>query len=121
MTHFPVVDWLAPDATYILTNAITAFSTSRDEPDTDRCGPICELPTGAELMVCGGGFSKRTVRVRYGDCECYVFWGDLASAKSGDAAISGGQIGLLRLSKMLEKEAQPMIVEKSGQTNKNDE
>jgi hypothetical protein len=121
MNNLPVVDWLTLDATYILTDAVTAFRTSHDERDVDRCGPICELPEGADLMVSGGGFSKRTVRVRYGDCEYYIFWRDLASAKSGDAAISGGQIGLLRLSKMLEKEGQPMIVEMSGQTNKNNE
>jgi hypothetical protein len=118
MNDSPVVDWLTLDATYILTNAVTAFRTSHDERDVDRSGPICELPESAELMVSGGGFSKRTVRVRYGDCEYYVFWRDLASAKSGDAAISDGQIGLLRLSKMLENEAQPMIVGESGQTNK---
>jgi hypothetical protein len=82
MNNLPVVDWLTLDTIYTLTDAVTAFWTSQDERDADRCGPICELPEGAELMVSGGGFSKRTVRVRYGDCEYYVLWRDLASAKA---------------------------------------
>jgi hypothetical protein len=74
------VEWLALNAVYTLTSAITAFRTSSQDHADDSGGPICELPESAEVRVCGRGFNKRTVNVRYGDCYYHVFWRDLASA-----------------------------------------
>jgi hypothetical protein len=106
MSDYPIVDWPIPEAIYTLAYAVTAFGTSQDEQDKERCGPLCELKEGADLMVCGVGFSERTVKVRYSDCEYYVFWQDLASAAyREDTTISDGQIGLLRLGQMLKKHA----------------
>ena len=80
MNTLPVVEWLTLNSIYTLTSAITAFGIPPKAQDSDRCGPICELPEGAKLELCGGGFNKRTVMVRYGDgCYC-VFWRDLSSA-----------------------------------------
>jgi hypothetical protein len=117
MDDLPIVDWLTLYATYTLTSAVTAFRTYRDEQDTDHCGPICELPEGAALIVCGGGFNKRTVRVRYGDCDYCVFWRDLASASSDDQTkITGEQVALLRLSELVGRQGQA-TVEMSGRTS----
>jgi hypothetical protein len=117
MEDFATVDWLTLYATYTLTSAVTAFRTSRDEQDTDHCGPICELPEDADLIVCGGGFSKRTVRVRYGDCDYYVFWRDLASAFRADhIKITAEQAGLLRLAEVVGKQGEAATVQMSGRS-----
>ncbi|HTF62965.1 MAG TPA: hypothetical protein VK638_09665 [Edaphobacter sp.] len=122
MDTLPVVEWLTLNTVYTLTDAITAFRTSPDEHDSDGCGPICELPEGTDLKVCGGGFSKRTVKVRFGDCYYYVFWRDLASAVIGDqTAALDEQVGLLRLAEILENQAQAKTIEMSGRVNTNHE
>jgi hypothetical protein len=111
MDALPIVEWLMLNTIYTLTTNITAFEISPDEHENYHCGPICELPEGTALKVCGGGFSKRTVRVRYGDCYYYVFWRDLASAAVGDqAAPVDEQVGLLRLGEMIENQGQAKTV-----------
>ena len=74
------VEWLKLNTFYTLTSAITAFRTSPSRIMDDSGGPICELPESAEVQLYSGGFNKRTVKVRYGDCYYHVFWRDLASA-----------------------------------------
>jgi hypothetical protein len=102
MHALPPVDWLRPNFIYTLANPITAFATSADEQDTDRSGPICEIPEGADLTVCGGGFSKRTVRVHYGDCHYCVFWRDLAFASRRAQMKSAARpMALLRLAEVV--------------------
>jgi hypothetical protein len=105
------VEWLKLSAIYTLTTNITAFAISPHEHENYHCRPLCELPEGTALKVCGGGFSKRTVRVRYGDCYYYVFWRDLASAAAGDQAVPvDEQVGLLRLGEMIEKQGHAKTV-----------
>jgi hypothetical protein len=57
------VEWLVLNTVYTLTSAITAFRTSQEDLQDDSGGPICELPEGANVEVCGGHFNKRTVKV----------------------------------------------------------
>jgi hypothetical protein len=110
------VEWLTLNAVYTLTSAITAFRTSSKDHADDSGGPICELPESAEVRVCGGGFNKRTVKVRYGDCYYHVFWRDLASATlaAAQTAVSAEPIGLLRLAEKLKDQDQPLAVEMPG-------
>ena len=100
------VEWLTLNSVYTLRSAITALRTSQEGHQDDSGGPVCQLPEGAELEVCGGGFNKRTVKSRYGDCYYHVFWRDLASA--------GEQMGLLRLAEMVKDQDQVKAVEVSG-------
>jgi hypothetical protein len=112
MDTLPVVEWLTLNAIYTLTTNVTAFEISPDEGDGYHCGPICELPEGTALEVCGGGFSNRTVRVRHGDCYYHVFWRDLASAVNGDQAAPFDEpVGLLRLSEKIENQGHAKTVE----------
>jgi hypothetical protein len=117
MESLPAVDWLTLDCVCILTNAVTAFRTSQDERDNDdRCGLICEIPNGAALTVCGGGFSKRTVRVRFGDCYYHVFWRDLASALISDQdKTTEEQAGLFRLAEVVGRQSHGEAFEMSSQ------
>ena len=101
----PPVDWLKLDCVCTLTDAVTAFRTSQDDWDNDHhCGPICEIPNGVALSVCGGGgFSKRMARVRFGDCYYHVFGRDLASALISDPGkIREEQAGLVRLGEVMD-------------------
>jgi hypothetical protein len=82
-----VVEWLKLNRTYRLTVALTAFAISPSKQNADRYGPVCELPEGADLEICGAGFSERTVKARYGDCYYHVYWRDLASATLCDVAV----------------------------------
>jgi hypothetical protein len=113
------VEWLTLNTVYTLTSAITAFRTSPDDYQDDSGGPICELPEGADLEVCGGGFNKRTVKVCYGDCYYHVFWRDLASATAAadQTAAPGEQTGLHRLAAKLKDQDHAMIVEMSGRAS----
>jgi hypothetical protein len=117
MDTFPAIDWLTPNCVYTLTGAVTAFRASPDALAADRCGPICELPDGADLTVCGGGFNKRPVRVRYGDCDYYVFWRDLASASSLDQTEKAAEpMALLQLAEAVGRHGQAATVEVPSQT-----
>jgi hypothetical protein len=113
------VEWLRLNTLYTLTSAITAFRTSQEDHQDDSGGPICELPEDVEVEVYGGGFNKRTVKVRYGDCYYHVFWRDLASATvaAAQTAASAEPAGLLRLAEMLKDQDQTMTVEMLGQAS----
>jgi hypothetical protein len=98
METLPAVDWHKPNTVFTLTEAVTAFRTTSDECVNGAWGPICELPVGAALTLCGGGFNERTVRVCYSDCHYCVYWRDLALAsRSNDPEISDEPVELLRL------------------------
>ena len=113
------VEWLTLNTLYTLTNAITAFRTSPDDHENDSGGPICELPEGVEVEVCGGGFNQRTVKIRYGDCYYHVFWHDLASATTAaeQTAYLSQQMGLHRLAEMVKDQDQAETVEMSGRAS----
>jgi hypothetical protein len=121
MNDYLDVDWLTPNAIYTLTNSVTAFHTSHDHQDVERGGPICELPEDAELILLGGGFNHRTVKVKYGYCEYFVYWRDLASAKIGGAVTSGVQVGLIQLGKMIAGHGEHIAVESAEQLSTNRE
>ena len=56
---------------------ITALE-SRSEPKGERRGGfLVQLPKGAELTVCGEGFSERTVMVECQGCFYVVFLQDI--------------------------------------------
>lgn len=42
-----------------------------------KLGLICQLPPGAEVELCGDGYSDRTVKVRYKDHFYFVFRNDI--------------------------------------------
>jgi hypothetical protein len=115
------VEWLTLNAVYTLTSAVMAFRTSPEDQDEDSGGPLCELPEGAAVEVCGAGFSKRTVKVHYGDCYYHVYWRDLASANraADQPPASGESTGLLRLAETLNELNQTKTVELSGLSKTN--
>jgi hypothetical protein len=80
MSTLQVEGWFEPKRTYLLSSAVTGFEVFPDHLNSDRLGPVCELPIGAELEICGDGFNERTVRTRCGDGYYFVFWRDLALA-----------------------------------------
>jgi hypothetical protein len=89
MNTFHIQRWVEPNCTYILSGAITAFEVFTNHLNAERLGPVCELPKGADLEICGDGFNESTVRMRYGDGHYFVYWRDLASsgpAKTGESS-----------------------------------
>jgi hypothetical protein len=70
-----------PSSMYMLSSAITAFEVFTNHLHVERLGPVCELPKGADLEICGDGFNERTVRMRCGDGQYFVYWRDLDSAR----------------------------------------
>jgi hypothetical protein len=42
-----------------------------------RLGLIANLPSGAQVDLCGAGFNERTAKIRYGDRYYFVFLQDL--------------------------------------------
>jgi hypothetical protein len=113
------IHWLTPNAIYTLTNSVTAFRTSRDHQGVERGGPICELPEDAELVLLGGGFNHRTVKVKYGYCEYFLYWRDLASAKIRGAVTSDVQVGLIQLGKMIAGHGEHIAVESAERLSTN--
>ena len=104
------IEWLTLNSVYTLTSAITAFRTSSADYKDDSGGPICELPEGAAVKVCGEGFNKRTVTVKYGEFYYHVYWRDLASAApAADQDSAAAQpVGLLRLADKLKNPGQAL-------------
>ena len=52
-----------------------------------RLGMITQLPSGAEVRICGEGFNERTVRVRWGGGYYFVFLQDLETPKVHAATV----------------------------------
>jgi hypothetical protein len=66
---------------------IAAIQVLPSESSTElRLGMITQLPSGAELIVCGDGFNDRTVKVRWAEGFYFVFLQDLEQRKSFGAA-----------------------------------
>jgi hypothetical protein len=74
-----VAEWITPETTYQLSSAIAAFEIISGEGANQRLGPVCRLPQGACLEVCGDGFNERTIKVRCGYRCYFVFLQDLDS------------------------------------------
>ena len=73
----------ANDKSYTLMKNIAAIQVlPADSGDGPRLGMITQLPSGAELTVCGEGFNERTVRVRWAEGYYFVFLQDLESPKT---------------------------------------
>jgi hypothetical protein len=68
-----LAEWLNMNSIYRLSSAITAFAAFPSAHEPCHCRPVCELPEGADLESCGGGFNHRTVTVRYGDRSYHIF------------------------------------------------
>jgi hypothetical protein len=48
-----------------------------------RMGLLSQLPTGAELLICGEGFNERTAKVRCHEHYYFVFLQDIQRFESG--------------------------------------
>jgi hypothetical protein len=72
-----VAEWIIPESSYKLSDAIPAFEIVSCPDGTERCGPVCGLPPGTELEACGQGFNERTLQVRCGDRRYFAFLQDL--------------------------------------------
>lgn len=63
---------------------ITAITSQPVQQGRQRCGLFVQIPEGTELVVCGDGFSERTVRVECQGCFYFVFTQDIDSPGSYD-------------------------------------
>jgi hypothetical protein len=72
-----VAEWVTPQSNYRLSEAIPAFEIVSYPNGTERCGPVCMLPRGAELEAYGDGFNQRTIQVRWSGRRYFVFLQDL--------------------------------------------
>jgi hypothetical protein len=80
-----VAGWVIPESRYRLSESIWAFEIAYSEEDPERFGPVCRLPEGADLEVCGDGFNDRTVKVRGGGRCYFVFLQDLDLQQSSSS------------------------------------
>lgn len=60
-----------------LSKVIAAINIRETEDGHTRLGLIAQLPTGAQLEVCGEGFNERTLKVRWEDRFYFVFVHDV--------------------------------------------
>jgi hypothetical protein len=62
----------------VLSKHIAAIQVESSEEEGFRSGRISQLPKGAELIVCGNGFSKRTAKIECDGQFYFVFLQDIA-------------------------------------------
>jgi hypothetical protein len=74
MTHPPI------SSPITLSKIIAAINVRETEGGHARLGLIAQLPTGAQLEVCGPGFNERTLKVRWEDRLYFVFVQDVQAA-----------------------------------------
>jgi len=67
----------AVQRTVILLKNISAIQIVRTNDDRAKLGVIAQLPGGAVLEVCGGGFNERTSKVRCQNGFYFVFNQDI--------------------------------------------
>ena len=72
-----VAEWVVAQNSYKLTDAIPGFEIIAGEDGTERFGPVCRLPAGADLAACGDGFNQRSLKVQCGERRYFVFLQDL--------------------------------------------
>ncbi len=53
---------------------------------TSRAGSYRDLPAGAQILVCGGGFDEHTVKILWNDKYYFVYATRLADAGDLDPA-----------------------------------
>lgn len=68
-----------------LSKPIAALQIRRFEGDKEQKAFLTQIPKGAELRVCGNGFTTRTRRVESGGNLYFVFLQDIEE-ESGDPA-----------------------------------
>ncbi len=74
-----------------LSKAIVALHIRDLQTESERLGVLAQLPKGAELQVCGSGFTPRTRRVESGGQFYFVFLQDLEDLRqAGDFSWSVG-------------------------------
>lgn len=71
MTYLPI------SSSITLSKIIAAINIRETEDGHMRLGLIAQLPTGAQLEVCGEGFNERTLKVRWEDRFYFVFVQDV--------------------------------------------
>ncbi len=76
-----VAEWVTPESLYRLSDAISAFEIDADKNGSERLGPVCTLPAGANLKACGEGFNERTLKVSCDERSYFVFLQDLHSQR----------------------------------------
>jgi hypothetical protein len=84
MTSTLAAQWVLPRSIYRLKNPITAFAFFPELRDMKGYGGVCELPEGANLEICGAGFSDQTVKARCENRYYHVFRRDLFIASMID-------------------------------------
>lgn len=61
----------------ILSEDIVAMELIPDRTGQMELGPLCNLPSGTEIQICGEGFNNETVKVRGPEGRYFVFLQDL--------------------------------------------
>ena len=78
---------VAMEKAYTIPKGISAIQVlPTEDGERTRLGLITQLPAGAEIEVCGPGFSDGTVRVRCSGASYFVFLDDLDAVKKHVAA-----------------------------------
>jgi hypothetical protein len=72
----PSPDFIEGTAT--LSKRISAIPLLLQSNQAAKLGPLCQLPTGTIVELCGMGYNERTVKVRSGKNCYFVFREDLA-------------------------------------------
>jgi hypothetical protein len=68
---------ISPQETFTLCKKIAAIRLVRLGDGRGKLGEILQLPAGACLECCGGGYNERTVKVHYAGEFFFVFLQDL--------------------------------------------
>lgn len=54
-----------------LTKNVSAIPCAAGISKQDRIGPVCQLRAGTELIFCGPGYCKATIKVRDENGQCF--------------------------------------------------
>jgi len=68
----PVTELLTSENAITLRKPTAAIQIIREGHGRSRCGMCLHLPRGAQVEICGEGFSARTVQVRSDDHYYFV-------------------------------------------------
>ena len=64
---------------WILTRSIPGIEAPLVD-STSRAGPYHDLPAGAQLLICGGGFDEHTIKVLWENKYYFVYVNRLTDA-----------------------------------------
>ena len=65
------------ESSCVLSEEILAMELISTPTGQMQLGPLCSLPKGAEIEVCGAGFNDRTTKIRSHGQFFFVFLQDL--------------------------------------------